>query len=147
VAIYSSLTLRPDVRRLPIPALPPAARYAGVLAVAAGIAYFSLTGDPPAQPSGNDKTLHFIAYATLGLAIAYATLDDRRPLVRAALIVGGAGLYGVGIELVQWSLPERYFGLGDIAANLFGGVLALSWLVVERVFTYVPVPEGVSGGT
>lgn len=137
------------MRRLPVPALPPTARYAGVLAVAAGIAYFSLTGDPPAQPpgAGGDKTLHFVAYATLGLAIAYATLDDRRPLVRAALIVGGAGLYGIGIELVQWSLPERYFGLGDIAANLFGGVLALSWLVVERVFTYVPVPEGVSDST
>ena len=137
------------MRRLPVPALPPAVRYAGVLAVAAGIAYFSFTGDPPAQPpgAGGDKTLHFVAYATLGLAIAYATLDDRRPLVRAALIVGGAGLYGIGIELVQWSLPERYFGLGDIAANLFGGVLALSWLVVERVFTYVPVPEGVSDST
>jgi VanZ family protein len=119
--------------------LPPATRYAGVLAVAAGIAYFSLTGDPPAQPSGNDKTLHFVAYATLGLAIAYATLDDQRPLVRAALIIGGAGLYGVGIELVQWSLPERYFGLGDIAANLSGATLALSWLLAERVTRYVPL--------
>lgn len=127
------------MRRLPVPALPPAARYAGVLAVAAGIAYFSLTGDPPAQPPGNDKTLHFVAYATLGLAIAYATLDDRRPLVRAVLIVGGAGFYGVGIELVQWSLPARYFGPGDIAANLIGATLALSWLLAERVTQYVPV--------
>jgi VanZ family protein len=112
-----------------------------VLAVAAGIAYFSLTGDPPAQPpgAGDDKTLHFVAYATLGLAIAYATLDDRRPLVRAALIIGGAGLYSVGIELVQWSLPERYFGLGDIAANLGGATLALSWLLAERVTRYVPL--------
>jgi VanZ family protein len=113
-----------------------------VLAVAAGIAYFSFTGDPPAQPpggQGGDKTLHFLAYATLGLTIAYATLDDRRPWVRAALIVSGAGLYGVGIELVQWALPERYFGVGDIAANLVGTTLALTWLLAERVTRYVPV--------
>ena len=128
--------------RLPIPALPRAARYAGLLAVAVGIAYFSLTGDPPAQPSQGDKTLHFLAYATLGLAIAYATLDDRRPWVRAAVIVGGAGLYGVGIELVQWSVPERYLSVGDIAANLGGAALALTWLLVERVTRYVPVASG-----
>ena len=125
-----------------VPELPRAVRYAGLLVVAVGIAYFSFTGNPPAQPpggQGGDKTLHFVAYAALGLAIAYATLDDRRPLVRAALIVGGAGLYGVGIELVQWPLPERYFGLDDIAANLIGATLALSWLLVERVTRYVPV--------
>ena len=130
---------RRDVRRLPIPALPRAARYAGVLAVAVGIAYFSLRGDPPAQPSQGDETLHFLAYATLGFTIAYATLDDRRPWVRAALIVGGAGLYGVGIELVQWPVPERYFGVGDIAANFVGATLALTWLLAERVTRYVPV--------
>ena len=136
------------MRRLPVPAVPRALRYAGVLAVAVAIAYFSLLDAPPQGPPGTgpwwDKRLHFAAYAALGVAVAYATIEERRLLVRAGLVLGAAGLYGTGIELVQWVLPDRYFGVGDIVANLIGGVLALSWLAAEQLFTYVPVLDWVS---
>lgn len=131
------------MRRLPLPAFPRAIRYAGVLAVAALIAHFSFTGVPPQAPNTDpwwDKKLHFAAYAALGLAVVYATIDDDRPLVRIGLIVGIATAYGAGIELVQWTLPNRYFGVGDLIANAVGALLATSWLLFERTVDYVSVP-------
>lgn len=135
------------MRQLPVPALPRALRYGSVLLVGAVIAFFSLTGKPPQAPNAGpwwDKQLHFVAYAGLGLALAYATLDERRLWLRALVILGVVVGYGTSIELVQWTLPERYFGLGDILANLVGGALATSWLVVERAVRYVPLPSGVA---
>ncbi|MFC7177011.1 VanZ family protein [Halosegnis marinus] len=135
------------MRRLPVPALPRVVRYGSVLLVAAVIAYFSLTGRPPRVPDAGpwwDKRLHLVAYAGLGLALAYATLDERRLWLRVAVILGAVFVYGSGIELVQWTLPRRYFGVGDILANLAGGVVATAWLALERVVRYVPLPSGVT---
>jgi len=127
--------------RLPVPALSRRVRYAGVLAVAVFIAYYSLTGTPPRAPSGGplwDKYLHFVAYAGLGATIAYATLD--RPLgQRVVLVLVTAGLYGVAIELTQGVLPSRYFSIGDMTANVLGAALSLVWLVAERRMKYIPV--------
>lgn len=125
---------------LPLPALPRRVRYAGVVSVAFIIAYFSFTGtvQPPGAGPWWDKRLHVIAYAALGLSIAYATLDDQRTTRRVLLVVAGAALYGAGIEIVQFFLPDRYFGIGDLAANLIGALVGASWLVCKRGIRYVP---------
>ncbi|MDZ7746885.1 MAG: VanZ family protein [Halobacteriales archaeon] len=125
--------------RLPFPALPRRVRYGCVLAVAAFIAFYSLTGTPPRAPSGGplwDKYLHFVAYAGLGAMVAYATLE--RPLAeRVIIVLATAGLYGVAIELAQGVLPTRYFSVGDMTANVLGAALSLTWLLVERRIRYV----------
>ncbi|KAB7517987.1 VanZ family protein [Halosegnis rubeus] len=129
------------MHRLPVPALSRRVRYAGVLAVAVFIAYYSLTGTPPGARSGGplwDKYLHFVAYAGLGATIAYATLN--RPLAeRVVLVLAMAGLYGVAIELTQGVLPSRYFSIGDMTANVLGAALSLTWLLIERRIRYVSV--------
>jgi len=112
-----------------------------VAAVAAFIGYYSLAGTPPQAPTTGplwDKQLHFAAYAVLGLSVAYATID--RPLgERVVLMLLCAGLYGVAIELIQGALPARYYGAGDMLANLLGAALSLTWLLVERNVRYVAV--------
>jgi VanZ family protein len=125
--------------------LPRFVRYAGVVAVLIVIGYFSFGGVPPQQPGSGplwDKKLHFVAYAGLGLSIAYATIEEQRLWLRLAFIIGGATLYGAGVEAVQFVLPERYFGLGDLLANTIGACLATGWLIVERIVGYVPVGRG-----
>ncbi|WP_435196305.1 VanZ family protein [Natronomonas sp. EA1] len=129
--------------RIPFPAFPRPVRYAGVAAVIAVIAYFSLFGvvSQPGTGPWWDKKLHFAAYAGLGLAMGYATIHHRdRPAYRIGLILLVAGGYGALIEVIQWGLPYRYFGWGDLAANLVGALLAVGLLAAERVIRYVPVP-------
>lgn len=134
--------------RVRIPLFPDVVRWLGVAAVAAVIVYFSLLGKPPAAPpepglgSFWDKKLHFAAYAAFGLALAYATAASRRPVVRrAAIVLVAAILFGVGIEILQGTLPERYFSYGDMLANAFGAVLAAGWFLVESQIDYVPWPS------
>ncbi|MXR41838.1 hypothetical protein GRX01_10885 [Halobaculum sp. WSA2] len=90
--------------RVRFPLLPRWVRYLGVAGVLGCIVYFSLVTAPPSAPTQAqtpfwDKHLHFAAYGGLALALAYATVRyPDRPVVRAALVVGGA--LGVGIELL-----------------------------------------------
>jgi VanZ family protein len=117
--------------RLGVPVLPRPARYAGAVAVALVVLYFSVL-EPPSDGVqvvifgvGLDKWLHVLAYATLAGALGYAGLAtgerlDRRAL---ALVCLGAVAYGVGIELVQAMLPERGFSVVDMVANGIGAAL------------------------
>ncbi|SHH68095.1 VanZ family protein [Halobaculum gomorrense] len=128
---------------IPFPLLPRWLRYLGVVAVLGVIGYFSLLTAPPSAPSQTsfwDKRLHFAAYAGLALALAYATVRYRdRPAVRATAVVGGALGVGIGIELVQGTLPNRYFGWGDLLANTLGSVLVGIWFLIERRVRYVRI--------
>ena len=138
------------MRRVPIPLLPAWLRWAGVALVAAVIFYLSVVTVPPEQPvvpgTGPpdfvplDKWRHFLAYAAFGGSLAYATVDwDRPTWVLVALVVGGAALYGVGIEGIQSTLPNRYFSLGDAWANVLGAVLVVPWFAVRRRLRLVGV--------
>lgn len=129
------------MRRVEVPLLPRFVRLGGVCAVLAVIAYFSLVAAPPESPTRTpfwDKHLHFVAYAGLALSLAYATVHLReRPALRILAVVGGALLVGAGVELLQGSLPNRYFGWGDLLANALGASLVGGWFLLERRVRYV----------
>jgi Predicted integral membrane protein len=86
-----------------------------------------------------NKLRHFVAYAVLGIALAYATTDwDINTLYLAVLVVGVTVIYGVGIEFSQSFRPNRSFSLGDAYLNAFGGVLATSYYLITTYIEFVP---------
>lgn len=133
-----------------LPLLPRELRWLGVVAIAAVIFYGSILAVPPETIIDTrfeviplDKWRHFVAYATLGVALAYATADwDISPRLGAGLVLGTVILYGLGIEVVQLFLPQRYFSLGDAYANALGGVLVTPWYLIEPHIDFV-TPETV----
>ena len=133
---------------LGVPLFPSWVRWAGVAGVAALIFYLSVITAPPettvvpGRPDllPLDKWRHFLAYAALGGALAYATVDWEWQTRRLALgVLAVVVVYGVGIELWQSVLPDRYFGLGDAYANTFGGVLAMPLFVLRDRVPFVDV--------
>lgn len=128
-------------RRMRVPLVPRPLRLLGVVAVLAVIGYFSLFTAPPQAPGRTpfwDKHLHFAAYAGLALSLAYATVRLRdRPFRRALVVFGGALLVGAGVELLQGTMPARYFGWGDLLANALGAALVGVWFLLERRVRYV----------
>ena len=137
--------------RVPFPLFPQWLRWSGVVAVGAVIFCLSVLIAPPAEPvvAGPfdivplDKWRHFLAYAVFGGSLAYATTDWDWPVVRlAALVFGVTVVYGVGIELAQAPLADRYFSVGDAYANALGGALALPWFAVRRRLTFVSIGAG-----
>lgn len=136
--------------RVPLPLFPRWLRWLGVVAVGVVIFSLSVLTIPPEQPILEppelvplDKWRHFLAYAAFGWSLAYATTDwDWHPARLAVLVFGVTVTYGVGIELLQAPLAERYFSVGDAYANALGGVLALSWFVVRRWLALVPLRKG-----
>lgn len=131
------------MRRLPLPLLPAWFRWSVVFAVAAVIFYFSILTVPQAPESPGplwDKKLHFAAYGGFTLALAYATATwrtEQRIRMAAVLLVGL--IYGVGIEIAQGALPNRYFGFNDLLANLLGSLLASVWFVIEPRMNYISI--------
>lgn len=131
------------------PLLPAWLRWLAVLAVAGFVAYVSLVTAPPETVVDRlrppdliplDKWRHFVAYAVLGYALAYATTDwERRIRTLAVVVVGATVVYGVGIEMGQAFLPARYFSVGDAYANALGGLLVLPWYVVRPRLEFVPL--------
>lgn len=121
------------VRRIPVPLLPRWLRYLGVLSVAGVLLYFSVLTTPPVSPPEPDplldKKLHFVGYGALTLALAYATVEQKRR--RIALVVGIPIAYGLLIEGLQLPQPTRYASFADALANTIGVVLASSWLLIE----------------
>ncbi|WP_135829221.1 VanZ family protein [Halorussus halobius] len=123
-------------------------RWLAVVAVAGVLFYGSVLDSPgsglsPVGPFGLfglDKWLHALGYAALAGALAGALatrgrLRGRRVRVVALAILLAVG-YGVGIEFVQATIPERAFSLGDMAADLAGaGVGAAAWRVLVGLVT------------
>lgn len=137
-----------------LPLLPDVLRWSMVLGVAAFIFYASVLTVPaetpidPARPAvfDLDKWRHFVAYGTLGGVLSYALVDRETSTGRLAVLVGSAAvLYGVGIELSQSQLPNRYFSVGDAGANALGAVLSLSWYLVRPYLDPEPVTEFLPG--
>lgn len=126
-----------------IPLLPRLVRWVGVLAVVGIIVHYSLITvppEPPSKPSLWDKQLHFAAYAMFALTLAYATVDYRdHPRRRGVAVFCLAVGFGMCIELLQGMLSYRYFGWGDMLANMLGAALVALWFPIERQIRYVPV--------
>jgi VanZ family protein len=121
-----------------------------VLAVAAFIFYFSIVTAAPETPIDPlnpelfdlDKWRHFVAYGAFGGSLSYALADRETSTGRLVLVVAMVSVvYGVGIELWQSLLPERYLSIGDALANVLGALLSLSWYLVRPFLELVPVTE------
>jgi VanZ family protein len=139
------------MRGVPVPLLPSRLRWGGVVLIGATIGVLSVTTVTPQEPVlldgppldlALDKWRHLVAYAALGGSLAYATADwDWSGRRLAALVIGVAVAYGIGIEGIQAVLPYRYFGLGDAAANTVGSLLVLPWFLCRPWVRLVPVPS------
>jgi len=145
----SASTDRDDFASAPLDRFRPPAwlRWLAVAAVAGVLFYGSVLDSPgPGLPSlgpfglfGLDKWLHALGYAALAGAVAVALAAHDRFRTQFVRIVALAILltvgYGVGIEFVQATIPERSFSVGDIAADIVGaGVGVAGWrALVELV--------------
>jgi len=131
--------------RIPFPLAPRWLRWTNVLIVTGTIVYFSILKTAPAPPEPGpiwDKKLHFAAYAGLAYTLAYATVDwQHRPRRRIGGILATAVLFGLTIELIQGTLPMRYYGVGDLVANCIGASLVASWFLAESQLEYVELRE------
>ncbi len=125
---------------VPIPLLPRPVRWAGVAVIAGFIFYASILTAPPATPVDDAQPWfldlsywrHLVAYATLALTLAYATDEWGLERWRHALVVVAAvTLYGAGIEVGQWFVPERHFDLFDVVINGVGASLVFGWFAVR----------------
>lgn len=131
------------------PLLPAWLRWLGVVAVAVAIFYLSVLAVPPEQavaPKPDlvplDKWRHFLAYAGLGGALAYATVEwEWRTRRVAVAVLAVVVAYGVGLELWQSLLAERYFSVGDAYANALGGVLAMPLFALREWVAFRPAGE------
>ena len=90
-----------------------------------GIFLLSVTS-PPSLPTnewiGTDKIAHFGAYGLLAWLILggwqKAFFSNNKSYIFVIVFVS---LYGLGIEFIQGFLPDRYFEIPDIIANIMGG--------------------------
>lgn len=98
--------------------------FAAVLTFATWIALRPITAEE--WFSGQDKLLHFAAYASFYLW-GGASFPDARWRLPAALLA-----YGVAIELLQALTPYRTMSFADAVANALGLVLGAVLLRVVR---------------
>ncbi len=93
------------------------------------MSYFAVKPALAAMPfSHSDKVLHFLAYFTL-MIWPFILINSRSIFLLAA---GSAVVYGIIIELLQATLPNRYCSIADMAANL-SGVLAFIAIAQSRI--------------
>ncbi|AQL44226.1 hypothetical protein BV210_16565 [Halorientalis sp. IM1011] len=141
------------MRRVPVPLVPAWLRWLGVAIVAAFVFVTSVVVAPPPEPivPGKveiiplDKWRHFLAYGAIAYALAYALADSDRPRTHlAASVFCVTVLYGIGIELWQWTIPNRFFSVGDAYANAIGAALVVVWYAVESYLQFRPVASFLS---
>ena len=78
------------------------------------------------QDLGGDKLWHVLAFGFLGVTSVF-TFRNRRHLF---MVVLGLVVFGLGIELAQFIMPDRSADLGDIIANLLGISSGLALAVI-----------------
>ncbi len=78
------------------------------------------------QALGGDKLWHVLAFGFLGLTSVFICRNGRRLL----MVVLGLVIFGLGIELAQFIMPDRSADLGDIIANLLGISFGLALAVI-----------------
>lgn len=85
--------------------------------------------------------LHGIAYAGLAITLAYALVRSPQPntqiLFGVFLVATG---YGIGIEVMQLTLPDRTFDEIDVLVNGIGAAIAVTvWNIVVRYIEFYPI--------
>ena len=90
--------------------------------------WLALTPKPVALPdiALADKWAHLLTYVVLAFLVDASWPEQDFDWRKWTFLLG----YGVLIELVQSQIPNRYFSLGDIAANAVG--IALYAVAVQR---------------
>lgn len=139
-----------------LPLLPRSVRWTVTVGLAAVVLYASVITVPPETPVDTlspgfvalDKWQHFVAYGTIGYALAYA-IDhwDVSRRQAALFVVGVTVLYGLGIESVQYFLSYRAFDVNDLLANSIGAALVLPWFAVRPAVDLVPVRTWLPSGS
>ena len=122
-----------------IPVVPRALRWATVALIAGVIFYNSILNAPsqtvvpnPVPPDLLDKWRHFLAYGALAGSLWYATLDLEQPIQYIILLVLGTSIiYGIGIECWQAMIPNRYFSMIDVYANVLGSLFVVPLLALR----------------
>ena len=94
------------------------------LAVVIGIATITSWPHPPSMPRNSDKVVHFLAYATLGGAVAWAALlrGARRMLFWMCVV----SMLGALDEWHQQFIPSRSMDVRDWMADTAGAVAGLT---------------------
>lgn len=137
------------MRTIRVPVVPATLRWLAVATVAGFIFYNSVVTAPPPEPVVPDppslvpldKWRHFLAYGALAGSLWYASVDWNRPLRDVVfLVVGVTTLYGVGLEVWQSFVPNRYFSAGDAYANALGALFAVPLLALRERLTVTRVP-------
>ncbi len=99
-----------------------------VVACMALIFTVSAMSRPPAPPRVGDKTLHFLAYGTLGGLALRATSGAAMAGVSASSALTAwaiASAYGVTDEFHQRYVPGRTPDVGDLVADALGAMAAV----------------------
>lgn len=137
-----------------LPLLPSWVRWGFAFVIGGYIFYVSLVTVPPttvvdtAKPAilPLDKWRHFVAYAVFGGTVAYTTVDWQTGLRYQMLLVVGITLaYGVGIEVGQAFVPNRYASVADAYANAIGALPILPWYALRPHAEFVPISELLPG--
>ncbi|HIJ84475.1 MAG: VanZ family protein [Magnetococcales bacterium] len=77
-----------------------------------------------------DERVHFAQYAILGMLLHYAhPAANREGLADIMIMVAMAGL---GDEIFQFLLPDRYFDLRDVFMDVMGGALGLGLILAFK---------------
>ena len=86
-----------------------------------------------------DKWIHFGSYAMVGMLIAYAT-SARTLAVFVAIAVVTICL-GIGVELIQSTIPWRTMEAVDVVANTTGTVVGIAmWRIASWRISF-PTPR------
>ncbi len=137
-----------SVRRLVLLALPIAASVAWAFVVFV----YSTDPAPPgvAENAGRldflprpDLFVHFGMYGLLSLFLILSLLPIRieRPLMSTGLPVLIAGLYGISLEFVQNTIPERSGSFDDGVVDVLGAIAAVVFVFVVRRVFHLEVPR------
>ena len=133
--------------RLRLPLVPARLRWALVGAAALTVLCFSVVPLPGTGPLATGPLgllplslwAHALGYAGLAVLLAYALHTSPRPDWQVLLVVFLAATgYGIGMELVQLTVPGRTFDVADVLVNAAAAALAVvGWrLLVRRVRFY-----------
>lgn len=96
-----------------------------VLYIAGIVVVASLDKVPAIASTGiNDKLFHFAEFFVLAI-LSYETLKAFNVKNRRVFIALGTLLFALLTEFIQLRIESRSFSLGDIAADIAGGLIAL----------------------
>lgn len=110
-----------------------------MLLVASIITYFSVVSlDSSATGRFSFSFLHLAAYFGLSAAFLVYFHDTQKGHLEAVL---AAGLFGLGIEILQYGIPYRAFTFQDVAVNFIGASIVLLDHRIKLVTEIVAVED------